>query len=93
MRDLHEFPKNVPMEDCRWFLLWIQNNSFVTQGITPACDLKEDLIWDQLDYVVLANDMGDYLDKVVQVWEVENCLTVEEILVKIGELRQRADCD
>jgi len=93
MRDLHEFPKNVPIEDWRWFLLWIQTNSFVTQGITPACDLKEDLIWDQLDYVVLADDMGDYLGKVVQVWEVENCLTVEEILVKIGEIRQRADCD
>jgi len=77
----------VPLEDWRWFLLWINKHGFVTQGLTPACDLHEDLIWDQLDYEILAQDLGDYLDKVVYVWEVESCSTVFEVLVVIGKLR------
>lgn len=93
MRDLHELPTNVPIEDWRWFLLWIQKNGFVTQGITPACDLHTDLIWDQLDYAIMANDLGDYLDRVVHVWDVEPCATVLDVLTKITELRQQADCD
>lgn len=91
MRDLHECPNDVPIEDWRWFLLWIYQNRFVTQGITPACDLHDDMIWDQLDYEILAHDLGDYLDKVVYVWEIENCTTVADVLTAIGSLRRRVD--
>jgi acyl carrier protein len=90
MRNLHECPKNVPIEDWRWFLLWIQANGFVTQGLTPACDLREDLIWDQLDYVTLSRDAGDWLDTVVYEWDFEDCRTVADLLIQIGKLRNRA---
>ena len=81
------------MEDWRWFLLWIQKNGFVTHGLTPACDLHVDLIWDQLDYEILATDLGDYLNKVVHVWEVESCSTVAEVMMAMGSLRRQASCD
>lgn len=91
MRDLHECPDRVPLEDWRWFLLWIQRNGFVTQGLTPACDLHDDLIWDQLDYVILTNEVAEYLSNNVYVWDFDECRTVADVLHRIGELRQRRD--
>ena len=93
MRNLHQCPDNVPLEDWRWFLLWINKHGFVTQGLTPACDLHDDLIWDQLDYVVLAQDAGDYLDKAIYPWDFENCHTVADVLIRVGYLRERSESD